>query len=69
MKATVKDGKFMSSVKVGPKGQIVIPKEVPVSYTHLDVYKRQGYGSTRAVRCSLSSVGLAVSCARPRGET
>ncbi len=22
------DGKFMSSVKVGPKGQIVIPKEV-----------------------------------------
>lgn len=28
MKATVKDGKFMSSVKVGPKGQIVIPKEV-----------------------------------------
>ena len=28
MKVTVKDGKFMSSVKVGPKGQIVIPKEV-----------------------------------------
>ncbi len=23
-----KDGKFMGSVKVGPKGQIVIPKEV-----------------------------------------
>ena len=28
MKSTSKDGKFMSSVKVGPKGQIVIPKEV-----------------------------------------
>ena len=28
MKAQVKDGKYMSSVKVGPKGQIVIPKEV-----------------------------------------
>lgn len=28
MKSTVKDGKYMSSVKVGPKGQIVIPKEV-----------------------------------------
>ena len=28
MKSQVKDGKYMSSVKVGPKGQIVIPKEV-----------------------------------------
>ena len=28
MKTQVKDGKYMSSVKVGPKGQIVIPKEV-----------------------------------------
>ena len=27
MKSQVKDGKYMSSVKVGPKGQIVIPKE------------------------------------------
>lgn len=28
MQSIKKDGKFMSSVKVGPKGQIVIPKEV-----------------------------------------
>ena len=28
MKQKEKNGKFMSSVKVGPKGQIVIPKEV-----------------------------------------
>ena len=28
MKSQVKDGQYMSSVKVGPKGQIVIPKEV-----------------------------------------
>lgn len=28
MKSQVKDGKYMSSVKDGPKGQIVIPKEV-----------------------------------------
>lgn len=28
MKSNNKNGKFMSSVKVGPKGQIVIPKEV-----------------------------------------
>ena len=28
MRSKEKDGKFMSSVKVGPKGQIVIPKEV-----------------------------------------
>lgn len=28
LKKTTPDGKFMSSVKVGPKGQIVIPKEV-----------------------------------------
>ena len=28
MKSQVKDGKYMSSVKVGPKGQIVILKEV-----------------------------------------
>lgn len=28
MKKTKQDGKFMGSVKVGPKGQIVIPKEV-----------------------------------------
>ncbi len=28
MKSAAKDGKYMSSVKVGPKGQIVIPKEV-----------------------------------------
>ena len=28
MKSQVKDGKYMSSVKAGPKGQIVIPKEV-----------------------------------------
>ena len=28
MKSQVKDGKYMSSMKVGPKGQIVIPKEV-----------------------------------------
>lgn len=28
MKSKCKDRKFMSSVKVGPKGQIVIPKEV-----------------------------------------
>lgn len=28
MKSTEKNGKFMGSVKVGPKGQIVIPKEV-----------------------------------------
>lgn len=28
MKAKNKNGKFMGSVKVGPKGQIVIPKEV-----------------------------------------
>lgn len=28
MKGKEKSGKFMSSVKVGPKGQIVIPKEV-----------------------------------------
>ena len=34
--------KFMTTVRIGPKGQIVIPKEVramfglaPVSYTHL----------------------------------
>lgn len=26
--AVVENGKFMSSVKVGPKGQVVIPKEV-----------------------------------------
>ena len=27
-------------------GQLVqVPGEVPVSYTHLDVYKRQAYGS------------------------
>ena len=26
--AVVEKGKFMSSVKVGPKGQVVIPKEV-----------------------------------------
>lgn len=25
---SIKDGKFMGSVKVGPKGQIVIPKEI-----------------------------------------
>ena len=51
------EGKFVASIKVGPKGQIVVPKEVrdmfgiepgdmPVSYTHLDVYKRQ-------IRCSI----------------
>ena len=36
-------GKYAWTVKVGEKGQIVIPKEArdPVSYTHLDVYKRQ----------------------------
>lgn len=28
MKGKEKNGNFMSSVKVGPKGQIVIPKEV-----------------------------------------
>lgn len=28
MKSKTNKGKFMSSVKVGPKGQIVIPKEV-----------------------------------------
>lgn len=28
MRSKEKAGKFMSSVKVGPKGQIVIPKEV-----------------------------------------
>lgn len=28
MKSKMKDNKFMGSVKVGPKGQIVIPKEV-----------------------------------------
>jgi AbrB family looped-hinge helix DNA binding protein len=28
LKAEIKDGKFMGSAKVGPKGQIVIPKEV-----------------------------------------
>ena len=28
MKGTKKNNKFMGSVKVGPKGQIVIPKEV-----------------------------------------
>lgn len=28
MKAVDKDGKYMSTVKVGPKGQIVIPKEI-----------------------------------------
>ena len=28
MKEEIKDGKFMGSAKVGPKGQIVIPKEV-----------------------------------------
>lgn len=28
MKGKEKNGKFMGSVKVGPKGQIVIPKEV-----------------------------------------
>lgn len=28
MSANQKDGKYMNSVKVGPKGQIVIPKEV-----------------------------------------
>ena len=28
MKAQVKDGKYMSSEKVAPKGQIVNPKEV-----------------------------------------
>ena len=28
MKSKITDGKYMSSVKVGPKGQIVIPKEV-----------------------------------------
>ena len=28
MKAEIKNGKFMGSAKVGPKGQIVIPKEV-----------------------------------------
>ena len=28
MKGTKKNTKFMGSVKVGPKGQIVIPKEV-----------------------------------------
>lgn len=27
-KLGIQDGKFMSSVKVGPKGQIVIPSEV-----------------------------------------
>lgn len=27
MKDTTPEGKFMASVKVGPKGQIVIPKE------------------------------------------
>ena len=25
----------------------VIPNEIPVSYTHLDVYKRQGYSSSK----------------------
>lgn len=28
LKEEIKDGKFMGSAKVGPKGQIVIPKEV-----------------------------------------
>lgn len=28
MKSKSKKGKYMSSVKVGPKGQIVIPKEI-----------------------------------------
>ena len=28
LKEQIKDGKFMGSAKVGPKGQIVIPKEV-----------------------------------------
>lgn len=28
MSTNQKDGKYMNSVKVGPKGQIVIPKEV-----------------------------------------
>ncbi|MEA4899890.1 AbrB/MazE/SpoVT family DNA-binding domain-containing protein [Bacillota bacterium Meth-B3] len=28
MKSKAKNGRFMSSIKVGPKGQIVIPKEV-----------------------------------------
>ena len=28
MPSSMKNGKFMGSVKVGPKGQIVIPKEV-----------------------------------------
>lgn len=28
MKSKNENGKFMSSVKVGPKGQVVIPKEV-----------------------------------------
>ena len=48
----IPEGKFIATVKVGEKGQIVIPKgardifgiepgDTPVSYTHLDVYKRQ----------------------------
>lgn len=28
MKSKAENGRFMSSIKVGPKGQIVIPKEV-----------------------------------------
>ena len=47
-KAAMPEGKYLASVKLGPKGQIVVPKEVremfgvrpgdtllPVSYTHL----------------------------------
>ena len=45
-KVAMPEGKYLASVKLGPKGQIVVPKEVremfgvrpgdtPVSYTHL----------------------------------
>ena len=44
----LEEWKFKQTISGVPQGGVISP--IPVSYTHLDVYKRQGY-SKRKVPC------------------
>ena len=47
------EGKAMaSSTGLITKALCIPDIQIPVSYTHLDVYKRQGYRRSRCRRCS-----------------